>query len=64
MMLENTKKYIKIIASTLVKNILCFLYFSNQGSLGSMGGRTLRDVEKAPKKKIAFETTRGVKEIS
>ncbi len=62
-MLEDTKKYIKIIASTKVKNIFCFLYFSNQGSLGSMGGRTLWDVGKAPKKSIAFETTRGAKEI-
>jgi len=39
----DTKKHIG------VENILYFIYFSNQGLLGSVIGRTLGDIGKAPK---------------
>ncbi len=50
-MSQNTNKHIG------VKNILYFIYFSNQGLLGNMVRRTLRDVGKALK--ICFWGNKG-----
>jgi hypothetical protein len=49
-MSNDTKKYIGETISTRDANILYFIFFLNQGSLGGMVGRTLEDVGKAPKK--------------
>jgi hypothetical protein len=58
-MSKNTKKYIGDIISTKVENVLYFIYFLNQGSLGSMVGGTFEDAGKALK--IYFEATRTPK---
>jgi len=48
-MSKDTKKYIGETIGTRDANILYFIYFLNQGSLGGMVGGTLEDVGKAPK---------------
>jgi hypothetical protein len=42
------KKHIMDIAGTMVKIVLYYIFYSNQGSLGSMVRKTLGDVEKTP----------------
>jgi hypothetical protein len=45
------KKHMMDIVGTMVKIVLYYIFYSNQGSLGSMVGKTLGDVEKTPQKK-------------
>jgi hypothetical protein len=47
--LKDTKRYIGDIVGIKVENILYLIFFSNQGSLGSMVGRALGNVGKDQK---------------
>jgi hypothetical protein len=47
--LKDTKRHIGDIMGIKAENILYFIYISNQGSLGSMVGRTLGNVGKDQK---------------
>ncbi len=48
-MLKDIKNHIGDVVNARVEIFLHFIYFSNQGSLGDMVGRTLADVGKAEK---------------
>jgi len=48
-MLKDIQIHIGDVVNTMVKIFLHFIYFSNQGLLGNMVGRTLGDVGKAQK---------------
>jgi hypothetical protein len=60
--LKDTNRYIRDIVGIKVENILYFMFFSNQMSLGNMVGRTLGNVGKAQKK--SFDATRVPKRTS
>jgi len=45
------KKHIMDIAGTMVKIVLHYIFYSNEGSLGSKVGKTLGDVEKTSQNK-------------
>ncbi len=40
------------ITGNMVKIVLHYIFYSNEGSLGSKVGKTLGDVEKTPQKRI------------
>jgi hypothetical protein len=59
--LKDTNRYIRDIVGIKVENILYFIFFSNQGSLGSMVGRTSGNVGKAQKKSFdAMKVPKGI----
>jgi len=60
--LKDTNRYIGDVVGIKVENILYFIFFSNQGSLGSMVGRTLGNVGKAQKN--SFDAMRVPKRTS
>jgi hypothetical protein len=59
--LKDTNRYIRDIVGIKVENILYFIFFSNQGSLGSMVGRTSGNVGKAQNKSFdAMKVPKGI----